>query len=154
MIRSEEEKTQDMILYEKKAKAADIVEKYDKAKRKSNIAAAVAAIVCVIASYSFFYKAYDTEELLAMALIILAVVLVIFLAKTITGAIAAKVSPIKLLRLGSLCTKWRDARKEMHRLEEKYADQTAFADDVTKAEHRLLRASDALIEFAGLTNLE
>lgn len=146
MRRTEDEKTQDIILYEKKAKAADIVEKYDNAKRKSNIIAAVAAIASFIASYSFFYKAYDTENLLGMVLIILAVVFVAFLAKTITGGIATG-SPIKFIRLGSLCTKWKDARGEMHRIEGKYADQTAYADDVTKAESRLLAASEKLISY-------
>ena len=146
-FRSEEEKAKDILIYEKKAKAGDIAKKYEKTKKRADLATVIAAAVLLAAASPVFYNAYDTENLSGMALIALTVILLTAAVRLTVGAILSR-SLHTFIKWGSLCAKWTYARKDMHDCEEKFADQKLFEDDMKKVEGRLMDICEALISFA------
>ena len=145
--RTEEEKTRDIMLYEKKARAGAIAKAYEKANKLSDLVTVIAAVAAFAVAAPFFYKAYDSESILGMILIILGAVLIVASARLITGAVRTR-SLFVYMKWGSLSSKWTIARKDMHDYEAKFAEQTVFEPDLKKAEKALMDASDRLIAFA------
>lgn len=151
--RTEEEKTRDMIMYEKKATAKEICDLYGKTKKKADIITLIAAVVFAVCAFPLFYKAYDGESIIGMILVIAGVALLTILARMIAGAILVRSLSV-FLKWGSLCAKWKDSRKIMHDYEARFADQTVFEEDLKKAEKRLMDACDALNSYAKEHGLE
>lgn len=151
--RTEEEKTQDMLIYEKKAKAASLCEIYNKIKKKTDLFAFFAFILSAGVSTPFFLKAYDGEMIIAMILIIVGIAVFTVGSKIISGAILARSLPM-FVKWGTLSAKWTALRKELHKFEAAFEDQTVFEPDLKKAEKRLLEACDALIAFAEKHGIE
>ena len=145
--RTEEEKTRDIIMYEKKAESKEICELYDKTKKKADIVTLIAAVVFAVCAFPVFYNAYDSESIVGMLLVIAGVVILTLLARILTGAILVRSLSV-FLKWGTLCAKWKEARKIMHDYEAKFADQTVFEEDLKKAEKRLIDACDALNSYA------
>ncbi|MBE6586974.1 MAG: hypothetical protein E7647_01005 [Ruminococcaceae bacterium] len=145
--RTEEEKTRDIIMYEKKAHAREICELFEKKKKRADIVTVCSAVVFAAAAFPLFYKAYDSESIIGMLSVILSAVLLTVLARLVAGAVLTRSLKV-FLKWGSLCTRWKEARKEMHDYEAKFTDQTVFEADMKKAEKRLMDACDALNSFA------
>lgn len=145
--RSEEEKTQDIQMYEKKAAAKDICDAYDKINKKAKLVSFITLAVLLLVAFPVFYKAYDTESIIGMIAVVLSLVLLTYVAKLIAGGVLSH-SVTVFVKWGGLCQSWRSARINMHELEAKFAEQTVFEPDLKKAEKKLLDASDALINFA------
>ena len=143
--RTEEEKTQDIILYEKKAQALEIT------KRKVNIVTLVAAVAFAAVAFPFFYRAYDSESLLGIAASVAVAAILVIAARLVSGAVFCRSLSV-YIKLSSLCSAWTEARKNMHGLEEKFADQTVFEPDLKKAEEALIGLSDKRIEFAKINS--
>ena len=150
--RSEEEKTADILLYEKKARAKEICDSYEKIKKKAESAEIAAVVLFSAIAFPIFYKFYDTESILGMILTVLCVIFLTVASRLAVGAVLAR-SLKAFVNWGRLSERWTYARKNMHELEEKFADQTVFEDDIRKAEEKLVAASDALIEFATEHNI-
>jgi hypothetical protein len=147
-FRTEEEKTRDMIIFEKKAQAGAIVDEYKKVAKKANISAFISAIVlCAIAFPVFFIPAYDSEIIVGMIATVLTVLLLVLSVRFLTGSILTRSLP-SFMKWGSLSARWTEARRDMHELEEKFAEQKAFADDIDNAEKKLVDLSEMLIAFA------
>ncbi|MBQ3526964.1 MAG: hypothetical protein IJA52_00200 [Clostridia bacterium] len=147
-FRTEEEKTNDMIIYEKKAQAGAIVAEYKKVAKKANISALISAVVlCSIAFPVFFIPAYDSEIIIGMIATVLTVLLLVLFVRFLTGSILTRSLP-SFMKWGSLSARWTEARRDMHDLQEKFAEQKAFADDIDTAEKKLLDLSERLIAFA------
>lgn len=151
--RTEEEKTRDMIMYEKKAMAKEICDLYDKTKKKANLATLISAVVFGIAAFPVFYKAYDSESIIGMILVIAGVALLAVASRIATGAILSR-SLAVFLKWSTLCEKWKEARRVMHEYEARFADQTVFEEDLKKAEKRLMDACDALNAYANEHGIE
>ncbi len=145
--RTEEEKTRDIIMYEKKAEAREICELYEKKKKRADLVTVIAAAAIAIGAFPLFYNAYDSESIIGMILVIAGAAALTIVARIIAGAILVR-SLAVFLKWGSLCEKWKDARKVMHDYEAKFADQTVFEEDLKKAEKRLMDACDTLIAYA------
>ena len=146
-FRTEEEKTRDMIIFEKKAQAGAIVDEYKKVAKKANISAFISAIVlCAIAFPVFFIPAYDSEIIVGMIATVLTVLLLVLSVRFLTGSILTRSLP-SFMKWGSLSARWTEARRDMHELEEKFAEQKAFADDIDNAEKKLVDLSEMLIAF-------
>ena len=147
-FRTEEEKTRDMIIFEKKAQAGAIVDEYKKVAKKANISALISAIaLCAIAFPVFFIPAYDSEIIVGMIATVLTVLLLVLSVRFLTGSILTRSLP-SFMKWGSLSARWTEARRDMHELEEKFAEQKAFADDIVNAEKKLVDLSEMLIAFA------
>lgn len=147
-FRTEEEKTRDMIIFEKKAQAGAIVDEYKRVAKKANISAFISAIVlCAIAFPVFFIPAYDSEIIVGMIATVLTVLLLVLSVRFLTGSILTRSLP-SFMKWGSLSARWTEARRDMHELEEKFAEQKAFADDIVNAEKKLVDLSEMLIAFA------
>ena len=147
-FRTEEEKTRDMIIFEKKAQAGAIVDEYKRVAKKANISAYISAIVlCAIAFPVFFIPAYDSEIIVGMIATVLTVLLLVLSVRFLTGSILTRSLP-SFMKWGSLSARWTEARRDMHELEEKFAEQKAFADDIVNAEKKLVDLSEMLIAFA------
>ena len=147
-FRTEEEKTRDMIIFEKKAQAGAIVDEYKRVAKKANISAFISAIVlCAIAFPVFFIPAYDSEIIVGMIATVLTVLLLVLSVRFLTGSILTR-SLSSFMKWGTLSARWTEARRDMHELEEKFAEQKAFADDIDNAEKKLVDLSEMLIEFA------
>lgn len=151
--RTEEEKTQDMLIYEKKAKAASLCESYNKVKKKTDLFAFLAFLLSAGIGTPFFFKAYDGEMIIAMILIIIGVAAFTVGTKIVSGAILAH-SLTVFVKWGTLSAKWTVLRKELHKFEAAFEDQTVFEPDLKKAESRLLETCDALIAFAEKHRIE
>ena len=136
-----------MIMYETKATAASICKGFERIKRRSGIATAIAFFVLCFAFSPLIYNAYDKENIVGLIICALAVIILTVVAGFVTGAILSR-SLKTYLSMQKLCTKWAYARKEMHEYEAKFADQTVFEPDLKKAEKRLMDASEALIAYA------
>ena len=145
--RSEEEKSRDMIMYETKAEAAELCSLFDARKKKINVVTLTAAVIFAFAGYPFFFKAYDTENVLGMLICAIAVVSLILLTRLVFGAILCR-SLGKYFKWSSLCSAYRVARSEMHDYEAKFAEQTVFEPELKKAEEKLMGACHRLIDFA------
>ena len=147
-FRTEEEKTRDMIIFEKKAQAGAIVDEYKRVAKKANISAFISAIVlCAIAFPVFFIPAYDSEIIVGMIATVLTVLLLVLSVRFLTGSILTRSLP-SFMKWGTLSARWTEARRDMHELEEKFAEQKAFADDIDNAEKKLVDLSEMLIAFA------
>jgi|GEM_PF-2873721 len=148
-MRTEEEKTRDLVLYEKKATAKDICERYDKQNRISYFGGAAALVVGVISLWGPFWHAFDTENIWGMVYILAGIAAASLCGRYAFGGIMMKgKNPIVFIKWGALSRRWRWANKDMQKLSEKFADQTAFEDDVQRAEERLLAVSERIIAFA------
>ncbi len=148
-MRTEEEKNRDLVLYEKKAMAKDICEKYEKVNNGALLVGALSLFLGIVALWGQFWRAFDRENILGMALILAELLVVFLAARSVWGGLMMKSrSPIAFLKWGSLRSKWTTANKDMQKLCEKFADQTAFEDDVQRAEGKLLAVSEKLIAFA------
>lgn len=152
-FRSEEEKTRDILMYEIKAQAGEIREKYKKTNKLANTVTLITAAVAIFAGSPLFYSAYGNESIVLMLTVAVTALLLIIGARFITGAVLSH-SLSTFLKWGSLSAVWEAARKDMHAIEEKFADQRAFEDDIIKAEKKLMSASHALIDFAKENNIE
>lgn len=152
-FRSEEEKTRDILMYETKAEAGEIREKYIKTNKLANTVTLITAVVVVIAGFPLFYSAYGNESIVLMLTVVIASLLLIIGARFVTGAILSHSLSV-FLKWGSLSAKWEAARKDMHTLEEKFAEDRAFENDITEAETKLMSVSKSLIEFAKKNNIE
>lgn len=152
-FRSEEEKTRDILMYETKAEAGEIREKYKKTNKLANTVTLITAIVVLIAGFPLFYSAYGNESIVLMLTVVVVALLLIIGARFIMGAILSH-SLSTFLKWGSLSAAWEAARKDMHAIEEKFAEDRAFENDIIKAEKKLMSASQALIDFAKENNIE
>ncbi len=147
-FRTEEEKTRDMIIFEKKAQAGAIVDEYKRVAKKANISAFISAIIlCAIAFPVFFIPAYDSEIIIGMIATALTVLILVLSVRFLTGSILTRSLP-SFMKWGTLSARWTEARRDMHELEEKFAEQKAFADDIDNAEKKLVDLSEMLIAFA------
>lgn len=146
-LRTEEEKTRDILMYEIKAEAGEICEKYKKTNKLANTVTLVAAVAASVIAFPLFYRAYGNESIVLMITILLSALLAVFFARFVTGAILSHSLSV-FLKWGSLSAKWEAARKDMHDLEEKFAEERAFENDITSAEKKLMSVSKELIEFA------
>ena len=147
-FRTEEEKTRDMIVFEKKAQAGAIVDEYKKVAKKANVSAVISAVIlCAIAFPVFFIPAYDSEVIAGMIATVLTVIALVLSVRFLTGSILTRSLP-SFMKWGSLSARWTEARRDMHELEEKFAEQKAFATDIDDAEKKLLDLSEMLIAFA------
>ena len=151
--RSEEEKTRDIRMYEIKAEAGEIREKYLKTNKLTKTVTFAAAIVFFASAIPFFYNAYGNENIILMIVILLAALLLTVSARFVTGAILSHSLSV-FLKWGSLSAKWEIARKDMHTLEEKFAEQRAFENDISDSEKKLMAVSRELIDFAKKNNIE
>ena len=145
--RSEEEKTQDIQMYETKAAAKDICDLYEKVNKKARLASLIAFVALMFVAVPLFYKAYDTESIIGMIATVLSLVVLTYTAKAVTGGVLSH-SLFVFIKWGGLCQRWKAARVTMHELEAKFAEQTVFEPDLKKAEKKLMDASFALIDFA------
>ena len=152
-FRSEEEKTRDILMYETKAEAGEIREKYKKTNKLANTVTLITAIVVLIAGFPLFYSAYGNESIVLMLTVVVVALLLIIGARFVTGAILSYSLSV-FLKWGSLSAAWEAARKDMHAIEEKFAEDRAFENDIIKAEKKLMSASQALIDFAKENNIE
>lgn len=153
-FRTEEEKTNDMIIYEKKAKAGDIVKEYKRVAKKANVSAVIAAVILSSIAFPIFFEpAYNNELVLGMVSAALMVVILVVGIRFLTGAIITRSLPA-FMKWGTLSARWTEARSDMHSLEEKMAEQKAFPDDVEKAEEKLISLSEMLIAFAEENEIE
>ncbi|MBQ2730078.1 MAG: hypothetical protein IJF69_04825 [Clostridia bacterium] len=151
--RTEEEKTKDILMYEKKAKASAICEKYEKVKKRASLATFISAVVCTCAAAPLFYRAYDKESFVGMILTVASAVLITICVRVTVGTLISHSLPV-YLKWGSLSQKWKAARAVMHEYEAKFAEQTVFEADMKKAEEKLMAISEELISFAESKGIE
>lgn len=151
--RTEEEKTVDIIMYEKKAESMEICSLFDEKKKITNLVSVIAVAVFTACGFPLFYKAYDGESIVGMLLVIAGVALLTLIARLTAGAILCRSLPV-FIKWGSLCRKWTEARKTMHEYEARFADQTVFEEDLKKAEKALMDACDALNSYAAAHGIQ
>lgn len=151
--RTEEEKSNDIMVYERKAKAAAITKKYEKTDKKAKFIMLICAVLSLAVAAPFFYKAYDSESIVLMAIIAATVIACIIASRLIGGAVISR-SLATYIKWGTLSAKWTAARKDMHTYEASFAEGTVFEPELKRAEKVLMDASDALIEFAKAKGIE
>ncbi len=150
--RTEEEKSRDLIMYETKAKAAEIYEKYETIHKKANLFAFIGCIVLIASGIPLFYLSYDRESFAGMAAVFFGVIILTALVRLSVGAVLSRSIPV-FIKWGTLCAKWKSARADMHEYEARFAEQTVFEADIKKAEEKLMCACDELIAFANKHNI-
>lgn len=151
--RTEEEKSQDIIIYEKKTKARDVCDLYSKIKKRADLATLISAVLFCAVAAPFFYKAYDGEKIVPMLIIALLVVLLTVAARLVTGAVLCG-SISKFVKWGNLTQKWKTARANLHEYEAKFAEQTVFEPDLRKSETTLMDLCEEVIAFAKAYSIE
>ena len=146
-MRSEAEKTQDMILHEKRYRAKEIIDVLKAWKRKALIACAICAVAVFAALISFVMAAYDAQNLLLAAAFVAAWILSMVIAYFVMGSVSA-LGLVPFKKGMSLMTKWNDATAYFDAMENKVAERTAMPGDMEKAENNLISVADALASFA------
>lgn len=146
-MRSEEEKTEDILYYEKKARAREYIEAFEKKLVRARIITAVCTAVLFAAAVGSLLSAYDSENTALVAVMALTIVVFAALIFTVSGAVMCR-SLTAFFKWRMLRAKFRSAEELMNRVEEKFLDNTAFEPDVKKAESDLLESAEKILDFA------
>ena len=145
-MRSEEQRSKDVIIHEKRYRANEILDAIKVLRRKALIIGAVSAVALFAILISFIFAAYDAQNIPLMAALIVLYFLLLILAYNIGGAVTAKSYPafrgaVKLFK------KWNYALLDFEAMEEKVIERTAMPGDMEKAEDKLIACADILIAY-------
>ena len=146
-MRSEEQKSRDIIIHEKRYRANEILETINAWKRKAAVVCAISAVVLFSVLISFIMAAYDDQNIVLMA-----VLLVAYLALTVVSYYVGAAAFAK--SLGAFCSakklakKWDYAILDFEAMEDKVAERTAMPGDMEKCEAKLIDVATTLISFA------
>lgn len=146
-MRSEEEKTEDILYYEKKAIAREYIEAFEKTLARARIITAVCTVAAFAAAIGSILRAYDSENTAFVIIAALALVVFAALLFTVSGAVMCR-SLTGFFKWCTLRSKFRSAEEMMNKLEEKFLDNTAFEPDVKAAESDLLKSAEKILNFA------
>lgn len=146
-MRSEEEKTEDILYYEKKARAREYVEAFEKKLSHTRVITAVCTAAAFAAAIGSLLGAYDRENTALVVGIALALAVFAVLIYIVSGAIMCR-SLTAFFKWRALRAKFRFAEEIMSKVEEKFLDNTAFEPDVKKAESDLLASAEKILAFA------
>lgn len=141
----EERKAFEIEFQEKRVVARDKVTEFKKKIRFVPYITVAFGIAFFILGWHFarvFYKAGHSWLSLAC---IAAFVVLTYAVYIIAGGITLRSVPV-FLKKRALAKKWLSAAEEMEKVEEKAHLQVAYEGDITDAEQRLLKASEAVIE--------
>lgn len=142
-MRSEEEKTEDILFYEKKAKARELLGCF---KKKLRIIRVMCVMITAAAALYPIILAYDSGKLwilLATAAAAAVFALTVFF---VCGAAVCR-SLSKFLKWHRLTVKFEGAEDDMKRLEEKFLDGTAFEPEVDATEDLILKLADEILKL-------
>ncbi len=146
-MRSEEQKTRDVIIHEKRYRANEILEIIKAWRRRATVVGAISAVAAFAVLISFILGAYDAQNIALMAALIALYFAVVLVSYNVGGALMAKSYAAfrGALKLGR---KWDDAILDFEAMEDKVAERTAMPGDMEKAEDKLLSVADTLASFA------
>lgn len=148
-MRIEDEKTRDVIVYEKRYKAEEVLASVKKWKRGALVWAAAGAVVLFAAMISFIVRAYDEEKVALMAILVGALVLGVIAVYFAGGSVKAKSA--KRFAVGcSLLRKWNNALADFEVIEEKSLEKTAMPGEIDKYEEKLVSLADKIAEFENM----
>lgn len=151
-MRSEEQKSQDIIIHEKRYRANEILEIIKVWKRKAAVICAVSAVVFFAVLISFILAAYDAQNLILTASLIAAYFLLVILSYNIGGAVTS--GGFGAFRNAKkLAKKWDYALLDFEAMEDKVAERTAMPGDMEKCESKLIDVATTLASFGEKHNL-
>ena len=146
-MRSEEQKSKDLIIHEKRYRANEILETVKAWKRKATVVCAISAVVFFAVLISFILAAYDAQNVILMASLIALYFVLVILSYYIGGAVISK-SFAAFSGAKKLAKKWDYALLDFEAMEDKVAERTAMPGDMEKSESKLIDVATTLISFA------
>ncbi len=146
-MRSEEQKNRDVIIHEKRYRANEVLEIIKAWRQRALVVGAVSAVAAFAVLISFIIGAYDAQNIILMAALIVLYFVIILVSYNVGGSLIAK--SFKAFRdARKLFRKWNDALLDFEAMEDKVAERTAMPGDMEKAEDKLISVADALASFA------
>lgn len=142
-MRSEEEMSEDILIYEKKYSARQRLAVFEKKQKRCRIICAAAYVVSFAAAAKFMLWAYDSERVALLFLLLGAWVLFGALVYAAAGSISCR-SMGRFLLWSRLASGFKSAQQFMHKTEERFAEGTVYDDDVIKAEEKLTSLADRI----------
>lgn len=145
-MKTEREFTKDTQFHENRVEARERIREFQKKKRRAAVAAVCTfAVLFAALSYVMLYF-YDRSMPLIAAAVALGVILLSVAAYIIAGGALCGGTGV-FFKWCKVSAGWRDAIDRMETLEAKALDNTAFSGDVTKAEERLRKISEEIINM-------
>lgn len=146
-MRSEEQKSKDLIIHEKRYRANEVLDVIKVWRRKATVICAISAVVLFAVLISFIIAAYDAQNIILMAALVAAYFVLVILSYNIGGAVIAK-SYSAFRGAKKLAKKWEYALLDFEAMEDKVAERTAMPGDMEKCEAKLIDVATTLISFA------
>lgn len=144
-MRSEDEVRADILLHEKRSSAQEKVNNAKKLRRKCIVAAAIGAVALFAVMGAFIIAAYDSQNVILLAILLAAYVLGIILVFYVYGAV--KCGSFKYFcRSMRYIIKLEEMLEDMDKVEEKYAERTIRLSDMDEFEKKFLNLCDRINE--------
>ncbi len=137
-----EEQSKAFEMYEKRYAAQEKIDEAKKLRRKARVACAIGAVAVFAIMISFIIGAYDSENVVLLAIL----VVVYFAAVAAVYYVYGTVKNKKFLKMTRYITRFEDAIELFDKMEAKYAEKTLYPADREKAENRLLKVCEEIIE--------
>ncbi len=148
-MRFDEEKTRDVVVYEKRYKAEEVLGGVKKWKRAALVSAAIGAVVLFCVMIAFIIRAYDAENVSLMAVLIGAYLVGVGAVYFVGGTVKAG-SAARFVRGCGLLRAWSWAVSDFEQITDKSAEKTAMPGDVEKYEEKLVSLADKIAEFENM----
>ena len=142
-MRSEEEMSLDILIYEKKYNARQRLAVFEKKQKRCRIICAAASVVSFAVAAKFMLWAYDSERVALLCAVFAAWVLFCAAVYAVAGSVSCR-SVRRFFLWSSLASSFKSAEQFMHKTEERFAEGTVYGDDVRKAEEKLVSLSDRI----------
>lgn len=129
-------------MYEKRYAAQEKIDEAKKLRRKARVACAIGAVAIFAVMISFIIGAYDRENIVLLAVL----VAVYFAAVVAVYYVYGTVKNKKFFKMTRYITRFEDAIELFDRMEAKYAEKTLYPADREKAENRLIKVCEEIVE--------
>ncbi|MBQ8475124.1 MAG: hypothetical protein IJ499_05635 [Clostridia bacterium] len=144
-MRSEEEIRGDLLMHEKRSAAQEKVNRAKVLRRKALVAAAIGVVALFAVMGVFIFSAYDSQNVLLLAVLLAVYVLGVIAVFYIYGWI--KCGSLKYFwRSMRYIVKLEEALEDMDKIEEKYAERTIRLSDMDEFEKKFLSLCDKINE--------
>lgn len=144
-MRSEDQVRADIVLHEKRSSAQDKVREAKTLRRKALVAAAIGAVALFAVMGAFIIAAYDSQNVILLAILLAAYVLGIILVFYVYGAVKCR-SLKYFSRSMRYIIKLEEMLEDMDKVEEKYAERTIRLSDMDEFEKKFLSICDKINE--------
>lgn len=150
---NDDKKTEDIVFYEKKAEARELLAAFDKKLKKARLICIVltAAALCALAGPML--DAYDSEQVALLALLAVGAAAFCAASFAVAGALLCRSFTV-FFRWRSLKAKFKSAEERMDKMIERSSEKTAYAPDAYKAEAALYDISEKVIIFGEKNNIK